>query len=281
MESNEVCQNPEAILNKLDVNQDTKTTIKSIIDEFKKTGGYKLKKSKNNRLKTFNKTRSKRLKKGGGCETAKYILVIGSIILALIGVYNCFETSNSDYYQLVVFTTTQFRQSIINLFNIADNFANVQSGKMNTLQAILESFGKLNLLNTALEKMTAYYTRLKNSTSGNITDIIPKPLSNFLDIFCNLEKGKLDLQKAKEEAKTQLELNTTVKEIQEILPVSKSETGPSNEIVRKEGNTIVIENVNSDQIIKLDIKVMKRDDDITDENFYDVIECDPSKQKCP
>jgi len=286
-----VCETPNSVINDLHVNPKTKDLMKEMFQKLssesqnggkmKHTGG----KTKNNRMRKFKKlsfsnmqrrkkNKSKKYKKGGSGCAAKYMFIISAIVLSLIGVYYCIANTDSDYYKLITFATTQFRQSIINLFNIADNYSNVQSGKMNTLQAILESFGKINLFNTGLEKMTAYYNRLK--TVKNIEDGIPKPLSNFLDIFCKLEEkdGQLTLEKAKKEVETQLTVNDTVKEIRQSFPQSISEINEfSNVSLRKEGNTIFVENVNPNQSVKIDVKIIdKRVIDANEDNDDDYYE---------
>jgi hypothetical protein len=295
----EVCETPNSVINDLHVKPETKDLMKEMFQKLssesqnggnpKHNGG----KTKNNRMRKFkklifsNKQRrkktSKKYKRGGSGCAAKYMVIISAIVLSLIGVYYCIANTDSDYYKLITFVTTQFRQSIINLFNIADNYSNVQSGKMNTLQAILESFGKLNLFNTGLEKMTAYYNRLKTDKNiKNIEDVIPKPLSNFLDIFCKLEEkdGQLTLEKAKKEVETQLTVNDTVKEIQQSLPQSISGINEfSNVSLRKEGNTIFVENVNPNQSVKIDVKIVDKrlndPDEDNDNDYYDASETNP------
>lgn len=282
---NNYCENPKAVIKKLNVSENTKTTMnemfQSLLPEANSNGGYKFKKSKNNRMNRFNKTKNKnKFKKGGnGCKTAKYAIIIASIAASLIGVYSCVASNQtSDYSALIIWSTNQFRQSIINLFNIADNYANVQSGKLNILQATLESFGKLNLLNVGLEKITAYYNRLK--TVQNIEDVLPKPLSNFLDIFCQLETNKINLEQAKEETKKQLEISKEASEIQQILPQDEVPSSKIAEMMRKEGNSIIIENINPNQIVKINVNIIDKQvhsDDSDDSLFFESLQYPPAK----
>jgi hypothetical protein len=230
-------------------------------------------KTKNNRMRKFKKLRfsnrqrrkkrSKKYKKGGsGCSTnTKYAFIICIILASFIGVYNCasIASDNTKFNDIIEFITRDFKKSIINLFNIADNMTSIQTGKLTTFQAILESFGKLNLFNTALEKMTAYYNRLK--TVESIPEALPKPLLNLLDILCELFYGnkKKDVEKTKHEITQILKVNDKGDQIQKSLSLPQSTSGItdfSNVSLIKEGNTIFVANVNPNKIVKIDVNVV-------------------------
>ena len=273
-----VCQNPDTVIDQLDVNEDAKIIMREMIAELyeEQTGG-KMKhnggKTKNKMIK-FKKLRfsnsrqrrkktSKKYKKGGSeCKTtAKYAFIISIILASFIGVYNCasIASENTNFKDVIEFITRDFKKSIINLFNIADNMTSIQNGKLTTFQAILESFGKLNLFNTGLEKMTAYYNRLKKVES--IPEALPQPLLNLLNILCELLYGTKtkDVEQTKDQIKQILNVDDRGKQIQKSLSLPQSTSGItdfSNVSLIKEGNTIFVANVKPDKIVKIDVNVV-------------------------
>jgi hypothetical protein len=302
-EPDNVCQNPDTVIDKLkDVDDKTKDIMKEMMNDLKtnkyqhptdQTGG-KMKhnggKTKNNRMRKFKKLRfsnsrqrrkqTSKKYKGGNKRLLQYAFIISIIVAAFISSYKCAPTDNTDFNEVIKFITTQFKESVINLFNIADNIKNIQAGKMNTLQAGLEVFAKMNLFNTALEKFTSYYKRLTKKSQTTIVDVIPTPISNFLDILCHLYNGTVNKQDTIKKIEEELSVTGMAKEVQESLPHSISEINEiSNVSLIKDGNTMIIENVNPNQRVKIEAKIIDKrvndpdeDDDIV---FYEASETNP------
>ena len=250
------CENIVEQTSKLDIKQHTKDILNVMISELNKLnklnqkeikgGKYKKQKSKIGRRhkkneSKKNKSKKNRLKKGGNnCNYFKIGIILSLFSLALyvnreclIHKYNFIAVPSlidSVYYAL-----EHYKKSILNLFNISENFQKFNKGDFSVMQFAVESFGKYNLHNLFMEKITSYYTRITTKKRESVVELLPIPLTNFLNIFCDLFDNKSNTKTLKEE------LDKTLRPFD---PDTKS--GESGESVTSETDTVTSDITNSD-----------------------------------
>jgi hypothetical protein len=207
------CQTLQAQTKKLIIGKNIKDNLLSMIKDLNtinKEGGYKTNKTRIYNLKKNRSKKNNTLKIGGGdCDYLKISIILSIFSFALYVNRECLETQFSNIatprlFESINYAIDNYKKSILNLFNISDFYQKFNKGDFSIVQFLTESFGKINLHNLLLEKITNYYTRLKTEPRQSIVDILPKPLTNFLNIFCDL----LDAPK-REQPKTEQLLQTT------------------------------------------------------------------------
>jgi hypothetical protein len=227
-----------------------KAILKGILQK-ELTSGIKGGGRKTRNRNTKKKSTMRRMQKGGDrCDVLACASLLASIIFIGYGITTC--VYSTTYLEVLHFALDGFAGAFNIIFGITaiNNYRATQEKPANDRTAAAHAAqwdvaGRLNIIHTYAGKVMGYITKLK--TKGiSCKTVIPDPLYDFLKIMCEVKAGTI----SEEDAKSQISALLT--------PIQDTK-----DIVYIEGNEITIQNMQPDQVIKINIQAFTKNADST------------------
>jgi hypothetical protein len=208
-------------------------------------GGGKKTRNRNSKKKS---TMRRKQMGGDGCNVLACVSLLASIIFIGYGITTC--VYSTTYLEVLHFALDGFMGAFNIIFGItAINNYRASEGKPaidRTAAAHAGQWdvvGKWNMIHMYSGKVMGYITKLR--TKGiSCKTVIPDPLYDFLKIMCEVKAGTI----RKEDAKSQISALLT--------PIQDTK-----DIVYIDGNEITIQNMQPDQVIKINIQAFTKNAD--------------------
>lgn len=250
----EIC-NPTALQHNIDEIQEftpsDKAILKSILRKELtsgvKGGGRRGRKTRSRNPKKKSTMRRKQMG-GDGCDVLACVSLLASIIFIGYGITTC--VYSATYLEVLHFALDGFMGAFNIIFGITaiNNYRASQEKPANDRTAAAHAgqwdvVGKWNMIHMYSGKVMGYITKLR--TKGiSCKTVIPDPLYDFLKIMCEVKAETI----SKEDAKSQIRALLT--------PIQDTK-----DIVYIDGNEITIQNMQPDQVIKINIQAFTKNAD--------------------
>jgi len=246
--------NPRVLQDSIDEIQGFTSSEKAILKGILRkelTSGIKGGGRKTRNRNTKKKSTMRRMQKGGDrCDVLACASLLASIIFIGYGITTC--VYSTTYLEVLHFALDGFAGAFNIIFGITaiNNYRATQEKPANDRTAAAHAgqwdvAGRLNIIHTYAGKVMGYITKLK--TKGiSCKTVIPDPLYDFLKIMCEVKAGTI----SEEDAKSQISALLT--------PIQDTK-----DIVYIEGNEITIQNMQPDQVIKINIQAFTKNADST------------------